>query len=255
MRRLSAAVVCIALVVAGRAAAPRLFAQHESAGAIEEGRTIYGAVCANCHGPDGNLIGGIDFSRGQFRRSYSDQELSEIVRRGIPGTPMPPTEMPEVQAARVVAYLRSMSTGLKETTAAGDRVRGRALFEGKGTCQSCHMVDGQGGRRGPDLSGIGAVRRAAEIEGSILDPAAEVLPQNRSFRVLTRDGRTLEGRLLNQDTFTVQLLDREGQLHSLDKSMLREHGVTETPMPSFRGKLDPHELSDLVAYLTSLRRR
>jgi len=251
VHRLSAAVACIVLVVAGH----RLLAQHESAGAIEEGRTIFGAVCANCHGPDGNLISGIDFSRGQLRRPYSDQELSQIVRRGIPGTPMPPTEMPEEQAGRVVAYLRSMSKGLRETTAAGDRARGRAVFDGKGTCQSCHMVDGQGGRRGPDLSGIGAVRRAAELEQSILDPAAEVLPQNRSFKVVTREGRTIEGRLLNQDTFTVQLLDSEAQLHSFDKTMLRESGFTETAMPSFRGKLDSRELADVVAYLTSLRRR
>jgi putative heme-binding domain-containing protein len=244
-------VACIVLVVAGH----RLLAQHESAGAIEEGRTIFSAVCANCHGPDGNLISGIDFSRGQLRRPYSDQELSQIVRRGIPGTPMPPTEMPEQQAARVVAYLRSMSKGLRETTAAGDRARGKAVFDGKGTCQSCHMVDGQGGRRGPDLSGIGAVRRAAELEQSILDPAAEVLPQNRSFRAVTRDGRTIEGRLLNQDTFTVQLLDSAAQLHSFEKTMLREYGFTETAMPSFRGKLDSRELADVVAYLTSLRRR
>jgi putative heme-binding domain-containing protein len=244
-------VACIVLVVAGH----RLLAQHESAGAIEEGRTIFSAVCANCHGPDGNLISGIDFSRGQLRRPYSDQELSQIVRRGIPGTPMPPTEMPEQHAARVVAYLRSMSKGLRETTAAGDRARGKAVFDGKGTCQSCHMVDGQGGRRGPDLSGIGAVRRAAELEQSILDPAAEVLPQNRSFRAVTRDGRTIEGRLLNQDTFTVQLLDSAAQLHSFEKTMLREYGFTETAMPSFRGKLDSRELADVVAYLTSLRRR
>ena len=82
-----------------------------------------------------------------------------------------------------------------------------------------------------------------------------MLPQNRSFRVVTRDGRTVEGRLLNQDTFTVQILDGESQLRSFDKTTLGEHGFTETAMPSFRGKLDSRELADLVAYLTSLRRR
>jgi putative heme-binding domain-containing protein len=247
-------ITCVAVMVLARAAVGHA-AQHESGGAIEEGRTIYGAVCANCHGPDGNQITGIDFSRGQLRRPYSDQELSEIVRRGIPGTPMPPTDMPEAQAARVVAYLRSMSAALRDSSAVGDRARGRALFAGKGTCQTCHSVAGEGGRRGPDLSAIGSMRRAAEIERSILDPAAEVLPQNRSFRVVTRDGRTVTGRLLNQDTFTVQLLEPDGQLRSFDKAALREHGFIDTVMPSFRGKLDPQELADLVSYLTSLRRR
>lgn len=244
------------LVVAGLLmATAALGAQHDSAGAIEEGRTIYGAVCANCHGPDGNQIAGIDFSRGQFRRAYSDEELNGIIRRGIPGTPMPGTDVPEAQAARIVAYLRSMSASLRESSAAGDASRGRSLFDGKGTCATCHAAEGRGGRRGPDLSSIGSVRRAAEIERSILEPAAEVLAQNRSYRVVTRDGRTTTGRLLNMDTFSVQLLDGDGQLRSFDKATLREHGFVETIMPSFRGKLDAQEVADLVAYLASLRRR
>jgi putative heme-binding domain-containing protein len=212
-------------------------------------------VCANCHGPDGNQIGGIDFSRGLFRRPYSDAELSEIIRRGIPGTPMPPTELPDAQAARIVAYLRSMSASLKESAVSGDPARGQALFDGKGTCSTCHAVNGRGGRRGPDLSAIGSVRRAAELQRSILEPAAEVLPQNRLYRVVTRDGQSVTGRLLNQDTFTVQLLDSDAQLRSFDKSALREHAFVDTIMPSFRGRLDPQELADLVAFLASLRRR
>ena len=253
VHRLVAAV--LAVTAAAWTSAAGLRAQHDSAGAIEEGRTIYGAVCANCHGPDGNQIAGIDFSRGQFRRAYSDEELSGIVRRGIPGTPMPGTDVPEAQAARIVAYLRSMSAALRESSAKGDSSRGRDLFDGKGTCVTCHAAEGRGGRRGPDLSSIGSFRRAAEIEQSIVEPAAEVLPQNRSYRVVTRDGRTTTGRLLNMDTFSVQLLDADGQLRAFDKATLREHGFAETIMPSFRGKLDAQEIADLVAYLTTLRRR
>ena len=244
-----------AFIAAAAVIAPLVAAQHDSGGAIEEGRTIYAAVCANCHGPDGNQIAGIDFSRGQFRRPLSDDELSNIIRRGIPGTPMPPTNVPETQAARIVAYLRSMSAALRESSAAGDRSRGQAIFHGKGGCVACHMVDGAGGRRGPDLSAVGSARRAAELERSILDPAAEVLAQNRLYRVVTRDGRAVVGRLLNQDTFTVQMLDGDEPPRSFDKSTLREHGFADTIMPSARGKLDGQELADLVAYLASLRRR
>jgi putative heme-binding domain-containing protein len=230
-------------------------AQHESAGAIEEGRTIYGAVCANCHGPDGDGISGINFGRGQFRRPYSDAELNNIVRKGIPGTPMPPTDVPEAQAARVVAYLRSMATALNGGSGGGDPVRGQALFEGKGACTTCHAVNGRGSRVGPDLSQIGSMRRATELQTSLVDPAAEVLPQNRFFRVVTADGTTVTGRLLNQDTFTVQLLDATEHLRSFDKSTLRSQGFTDTIMPSYRDKLDPRELADLVGYLASLKRR
>ncbi len=247
--------VCWLLLAGVCVAGAALSAQHDSAGAIEEGRTIYGAVCANCHGPDGDQISGIDFSRGQFRRPFTDDELNGIIRRGMPGTPMPPTNVPEAQAARIVAYLRSMSAGLRESAVAGDRARGEGVFTGKGTCAGCHTVNGRGGRRGPDLSAIGSVRRAAELERSILDPAAEVLPQNRSYRVVTRDGRSISGRLLNQDTFTVQLLDGSDRLRSFEKAALKEHAFADTIMPSFRGKLDSQELADLIAYLASLRRR
>jgi cytochrome c oxidase cbb3-type subunit 3 len=229
--------------------------QHESAGAIEEGRTIYGAICANCHGPDGDQIPGINFSRGQFRRQLSDADLNAIIRTGIPGTPMPGTNVPEDQAARIVAYLRSLGAAMKSGSVAGDTARGQAVFEGKGNCASCHAVNGRGSHVGPDLSAIGSVRRGVELERSLVTPNAEILPQNRSYRVVTRDGQTLTGRLLNQDTFTVQLIDTDQKLHSFDKSALREHSFVDTPMPSYRGKLTSQELADVVGYLATLRSR
>jgi putative heme-binding domain-containing protein len=243
------------LVAAVQVIGAPLWAQHESAGAIEEGRTIYNAICANCHGPDGDQIRGINFGRGQFRRPLSDADLNVIIRTGIPGTPMPGTNVPEEQAARVVAYLRSLAESMKSGAVAGDQTRGKTIFEGKGACASCHAVNGHGSRVGPDLSAIGSQRRGIELTQSLLDPAAEVLPQNRSYRVVTSDGKTVTGRLLNQDTFTVQLIDSDEQLRSFDKSALREHGFAESAMPSYRGKLEPQELADVVGYLASLKRR
>ena len=235
--------------------AAALLAQHQSAGAIEDGRQVYGAVCSGCHGPDGDQIDGIDFAHGQFRRAYSDAELNQIIRLGIPGTAMPPTPVAESQAERVVAYLRSLSSSAGAAAATGNPVRGQALFDGKGACTTCHAVNGRGSPVAPDLSTIGSARRVVELERSIVDPPAEVLPQNRSYRVVTAGGETVTGRLLNQDTFTVQVIDSGGELRSFDKATLREHGFTDTPMPSFRGRLDPQELADVVSYLASLRRR
>jgi len=81
------------------------------------------------------------------------------------------------------------------------------------------------------------------------------LAQNRSFHAVTLDGRTVTGRLLNQDTFTVQIIDTDEHLRSFDKSTLREFGFSETPMPSYRGKLEPQEMADVISYLSSLKRR
>jgi hypothetical protein len=94
---------------------------------------------------------------------------------------------------------------------------------------------------------------AGELERSILDPGAEILPRNRFYRVVTPGGETITGRLLNHDAFTVQLIDPQERLLSLQKPDLREHGfVKNSPMPSYRGKLTAEELNDVVAYLIFL---
>jgi putative heme-binding domain-containing protein len=228
-------------------------AQHATAFDIEDGRRVYQASCANCHGPDGNLIAGIDFGRGVFRRTFSDDEIASIIVAGIPSTPMPPNPtMSKEQALRVVGYLRSMAEG-RTSASTGDPRRGRAIVEGQGECLDCHAIRGAGSRVGPDLTRIGLVRRAGELERSLLDPDAEIQPENRSYKVTPKSGEPVEGRLLNRDTYTVQLIDTDERLRLFRIADLREHGFEPTPMPSVRGELSPQEIADVVSYLTSLR--
>jgi len=137
---------------------------------------------------------------------------------------------------------------------AADTARGRTIFEGKGQCLTCHTVGGNGARTGPVLTEIGAYRRGVELEASILDPQAEVRPENRTVRIVPREGPPLTARLLNQDSYSLQVVDANEHLLSIDKASLREFSVLKTsPMPSYRDKLSPQELADLVSYLTSLR--
>jgi cytochrome c oxidase cbb3-type subunit 3 len=136
----------------------------------------------------------------------------------------------------------------------GDAGRGEALFVGKGACATCHRVNGKGPRLAPDLSDVGASRPSSSIQGVLLDPAAYLLPINRPVRAVTRDGRVITGRRLNEDTFSVQMLDDKEQLVSLTKSDLKEYEILKTPkMPSYRDKLTTDEIADLVAYLVSLK--
>ncbi|HEY8520012.1 MAG TPA: c-type cytochrome [Gammaproteobacteria bacterium] len=242
----------IVLLAAGFAAAPAA-AQHQTAFDLEDGRRAYQASCANCHGPDGNLIAGIDFGRGVLRRPFTDEELADVILEGLPDTPMPPTPgMSREQALRIVEYLRSMPAG-RVTAADGDPARGRRVFEGKGRCLDCHRVNGHGSRVGPDLSRIGRLRGAADLERSLLEPQAEVQPDARFVTVTPRRGEPVKGRLLNHDTYTVQLIDTEERLRSFRKADLRAFEFVESPMPSARVELMPEEIADVVAYLLSLR--
>jgi putative heme-binding domain-containing protein len=197
----------------------------------------------------------VDLGHARFRQASTDADLIRIIRRGIPGTPMPPTTYTEFQAKTLVAYLRSMSVDAARSAGpAGDPSRGKALFEGKGECTSCHRVKGAGSRTGPDLSEIGALRRGIELERSISDPNPDVLPPNRSFRGVTRDGTVITGRLLNQDSFSIQVLDSRERLVSVSKTNLREYRIlTNSTMPSYRDKMTSQELADLVSYLATLK--
>ena len=137
----------------------------------------------------------------------------------------------------------------------GNAARGQAIFEGAGGCLKCHRVKENGSRLGPDLTDFGTARLTAEeVKRLILEPDADVLPQNRSYRVVTRDGAVITGKLLNHDTFNVQLIDTKEQLLTFQKANLREHGfVKNFTMPSYKDKLPPEDVTDLVAYLASLK--
>ena len=119
---------------------------------------------------------------------------------------------------------------------------------------NCHRVLDQGSRVGPDLTNIGARRKRDDIERSIIDPNAEILPENRYITVVTRNGATITGRILNEDTFSIQLIDSKEKLVSLQKADLSKFEfLKNSPMPSYRDKLSGDELSDLVGYLVSLK--
>jgi cytochrome c oxidase cbb3-type subunit III len=252
VRRVPLAVPML-LLLASLAAPRAAFAQHETAADLLDGERAFRQSCANCHGPDGNLIPGIDFSRGQFRGQFSDDDLVRIIRTGIPNTAMPASpNMTDPQARQVVAYLRSLPK-TRAGTITGDTARGKTVFDSKGGCASCHRVGAIGSRVGPELTNIGAVRGAAELQRSLVEPAAEVQPTNRFYRVVQKDGTTVTGRLLGHDTFTVQMLDTKEQLRSFMKADLKEQGFVPSPMPSYKSTLTPQELADVVSYLASLK--
>jgi cytochrome c oxidase cbb3-type subunit 3 len=237
-------------------AAGTLLAQRSyTPGDVQDGQRLFLTNCEACHGPEGDAVPGVDLGHGKFRRASSDEDLMRIIQKGIQGTAMPPGNFTNFQASTIVAYLRDMAESAgRGSLPAGDAAQGKIVFEGKGACLACHRVKGNGSRLGPDLTDIGALRRAVELERSILDPDAEILPQNRFFRVVTTDGTTTTGRLLNQDAFTVELFDASERLRSFSKSDLKEFAfVDKSPMSSYQGKLSPKELADLVSYLVSLK--
>jgi len=219
---------------------------------IATGSRLYGAQCNQCHGRDGDQISGIDLRRRVFRRSSTDEDLARVITSGTPGG-MPPFRLQPAELTGLVAYIRA---GFDTTSAVrlGDAPRGRAIFDGKGACGSCHRVAAQGPRLAPDLSDIGLARGPAALERSVREPSSAMLPINRPVRIVTKTGTVIRGRRLNEDTATVQLLDDRERLVSIAKRDVRTFDVeTVSPMPAYAGRLNESEIADVVAYLLTLR--
>ena len=260
--------LCVAAMLAGTGV--RLEAQAETEiptkqyapSDIQGGSRIYTAQCAACHGPNGDNVVKVDLRSGKFSRASSDDDLRKLITTGVSGTAMPPFAFDPAQLNMIVAYMRNMRdfnsnpdshTG-SHTVKVGEALRGQAVFEGKGQCLTCHRVNGKGSRAGPDLSDIGGNRTAELLERSLLDPNASIPPANRFVRAVTRDGKTVRGRRLNEDSYTVQIMDEQERLVSLVKADLREYTVIKTSaMPSYRDTLSSDERADVVAYLLSLK--
>jgi putative heme-binding domain-containing protein len=223
---------------------------------IEYGARLYAAQCSTCHQPTGDGIAGVNLRSGKFRNNVArDQDLARIITTGIPQTAMPPFKFDAGEVAGIIAYLRNMNTFDPASAGKpGDAQRGQGIFDGKGRCASCHRVNGKGPRSAPDLSDVGALRSAGSLQRSLLDPSSQMMPINRPVRAVTKDGTVINGRRLNEDTYSVQLIDGQERLLSLTKADLKEYTILKTsPMPSFRDTLSVDELADVVAYLLSLK--
>jgi putative heme-binding domain-containing protein len=231
-----------------------LFAGRLAAQNVDAGGQLYRAHCFVCHGQEGESIPGVSFRSGQYRRASTDEEISRIILNGVPGTGMPPTNLNPEERRNLVAYLRSMHSTGATAKGAGDAGRGLAIFEGKGGCGNCHRVGGKGSRLGPDLTDIGSLRNAAYLEQALVDPSKDIAPQNRFVHLVMKDGSSISGRRLNEDTATVQLIDEKERLVSVEKTDVRNLTLVKTSaMPSFRGKLSEQEMTDVVTYLLSLK--
>jgi cytochrome c oxidase cbb3-type subunit III len=231
------------------------------------GESLFRIHCAGCHGPDGTGGRGANLAVARLSQAPDDAALSSVIATGIPGTAMPGTRMTAEENRQLVVYVRSLyhpGTGRAE----GDRANGERLFWSKGGCGQCHTVGARGGRTGPDLTDVGARRGPAYLRTALLDPESAIpetftvyrrviyMPDNfLQVRVVTRDGTTITGVRMDEDTFTIQIRDFADRIYSFRKEELQEleEDWGKSPMPGYRGRLSETEVRDLIAYLASLQ--
>jgi len=234
-------------------AAPAAAQDHQySSEQIQAGYRIYVGQCQLCHGFNGDLIARVNLSRQQFPRAVTDDDIRKAITTGNPAG-MPPFALRADELDSLVAFVRSGMDQGGISFRLGDAVNGKTVYDKSG-CAACHRLAGNGPRTAPAMDDIGFIRRPGQILTSLTDPATGTMPINRAVTIVTRDGRTIHGRRFNEDTFSVQLIDQQENVRSIEKSDIRRYDVSMTSqMPSYRGRLNDTELADLLAYLVSLK--
>ena len=238
------------------AGAPKKNPLAGDAKAAAEGRILFRGGCGLCHGIKAKGGRGPDLTLGSYSVGDNDADLFNVIFNGAAGTEMPEfgSRFDEDDIWRLVTFIRSVAK--REGVALkGNSEAGRKLFWEKGQCGQCHMVNGRGGRMGPDLTRVGRQRSLAYLKESILDPNADVTPGYPTITVVMRDGKKIIGTQRGYDNFSVQLMDVGDNIHSYLRgditSVKREF---RSLMPdTYRRLFNDTELNDMLAYLVSLR--
>jgi cytochrome c oxidase cbb3-type subunit 3 len=235
--------------------------------AVAEGQEIYNHACTGCHGYDGTA-GERGPALGASGREYlrtSDQELFDAIRKGIPGTMMPANGLAETDAWKVAAYIRSLRGTAIDAPAKGDVAHGEQIFWGKGHCGDCHMLRGRGGLLGPDLSNLAGRRKLYSIRDALTKPEHRVttdggrheisltpLASYQPVRIVTRDGKTFSGVLMNEENFSLQMLGSDNEIHMFERDELQQIVYEKkSSMPTdYDKRLTAEEFQDLLAFLT-----
>ena len=266
----AALVMSVATAVELRAQGKNPFAGD--AMAAKTGESQFRANCAFCHGLGARGGGrGPDLTRAQKRHGNSDADLFRTINEGVPGTAMPPNGatqqgvgMTEEEIWQVISYIRSVQAKAP-AQALGNAAHGKELFYDSAACSTCHMIQGKGGRLGPDLSTTGSARSTDYLVESVRSPSRrlaqgiseamkEFSQEYETVTAVTADGTKYMGVVLNEDHFTLQMMDTREQLHLFEKEKLRSYEKSrESLMPAYDQKtLSDKDLQDVIAYLLAV---
>jgi len=222
---------------------------------LARGEKLFQVHCARCHGAKGEGSRGPSLARPKLPHAPDDGALLKIVEDGIRGTEMPGTgAMSDHERRQTAAYVRSLGR-LPLKPVPGDPAHGAEIYRGKGNCAACHSIKGEGGIAGPELTTVGDSRSASYLRESLVDPGAAVPEGYLLVTVVPKNGPSVTGVRVNEDSFSIQVRDDSGVSHSFWKTDLDKVDPQEgkSPMPSFKDRLSEAEVTDLVAYLATLK--
>jgi putative heme-binding domain-containing protein len=252
-------VVVISLLLWAGAFVPASRAQQEDSVEADfkagpaPGERAFASTCAGYHGLDGR---GSDkapnIAANAKVQHLTNVQISSIISGGVPGTGMPAfRSLSPAQVHALVGYLRVLQGKVKSRAVSGDAIQGKKIFFGKGDCSTCHMISGEGGFLGPDLSAYGSTASADAILKSLLNSTRTIQPGFKPATITRRDGSRVEGVVRNEDNFSLQLQMKDGSFFFFEKTDLQrvDYGSQSLMPANYGERLNAGELNDLISFL------
>ncbi len=240
------------------------FANDPSAAAA--GMAVYNSTCVACHEPAGTGGRGPALNTGHLAHGDGDFEIFQVIRGGIAGTQMPNfAGLSTDNTWRLVSYIKSLSARPAppaQVAVTGNAAAGQTLFFGSGNCTACHEINGRGLDLAADLSAEGARPANAIRDGVMHRPAAGGRGGRggggaaRVANVTLTNGKTVSGVIRAEDTFNINIEQRDGKVLLLDKKNVRTISApVPLATPEISSRLSSADVDNLVAFLAAQKAR
>jgi len=225
---------------------------------------MYRGLCSGCHGGAAKGGKGPNLTDDKWLHGDgTDKSVAAIIQRGVTGTTMKKLgeSLNLEQLGKIIAYIRSLAKAGDDSDwhpyYEGDPGDGEKLFvdpKQQFSCNKCHALNRRGGGIGPALDRIASRRAPQYIMESIVQPSKDIDPRYEQLMVVTESGKIINGIRINETNFSVQLREKDGKFHSLNKRELEEVKVLETSMmpEDIVQQMTIKQLHDLFAYLMTL---
>jgi putative heme-binding domain-containing protein len=219
---------------------------------VAAGETLYATSCSGCHGASAEGGRGPKLIGARNIQRLGNEWLFGVIRNGIAGSDMPPSSYEDDKIWQLAAYIKNLSSPAARQSVPGDPEAGREVYYGAGRCMSCHMIRGEGGYLGPDLTNLGVTRTLTEIREAVLEPNKRFTRGYMPVLVTLGNGETIRGVARNTSNYSIQLLDADGELRLLSKSEVAKVDFPKDSwMPAnYAERLSRQQVTDLLAFLS-----
>ena len=219
---------------------------------VAAGEELYATSCSGCHGASAEGGRGPRLIGARNVQRLGNEWLFGVIRNGIAGSDMPPSSHEDEKIWQLAAFIKNLSSPAARQRVPGDPAAGREVYYGAGRCMNCHMIRGEGGYLGPDLTNLGVTRTLTDIREAVLDPNKRFTKGYMPVLVTLGNGETIRGVARNTSNYSIQLLDADGELRLLSKSEVSKVDFPQTSwMPAnYAERLSPQQVTDLLAFLS-----